>query len=143
MTHPISQSELDNMKRMVELDMPFYADSVSRLLEEVERLQAHVCAYKQEDFIKPFKAVVDSNIRLEAELASLRSMLGRAVGALNSLSCLNLQGHDTEYVSRDMAIDAGDRALEGSVYREAEWQECGGCEVCVAKQVLSEIRGVK
>ena len=34
-----------------------------------------------------------------------------------------------EYVTRDMALDAGDKTLEGSVYREAE-QEQVQCEFC-------------
>jgi hypothetical protein len=33
-----------------------------------------------------------------------------------------------EYVSRDMAIDAGDRDLEGSVYHAGEeWVDCPDC----------------
>lgn len=57
---------------------------------------------------------------------------------LMELPCMNPQGHDTEYVSEDMAIDAGDRSMAGSVYREAEWQRCGGCPTCIAQLEFSE-----
>lgn len=57
-----------------------------------------------------------------------------ALMALEKMPCLNPIGHDTEYVTEDMAIDAGDRSMAGSVYREAEWQRCGSCPVCVIQQ---------
>lgn len=40
------------------------------------------------------------------------------------------------YVSRDMAIDAGDESLEGSLYTDDEWEQeqCQWCDV--VKQIL-------
>lgn len=37
--------------------------------------------------------------------------------------------HDAEYVTRDMAIDAGDRSLEGSLYQHEEY-DWGACPCC-------------
>lgn len=37
--------------------------------------------------------------------------------------------HPAEYVSRNMAIDAGDKGLEGSLYRQEEY-EWGQCPCC-------------
>ena len=43
-----------------------------------------------------------------------------------------------ERVSLDMAIDAGDRELEGSLYRQESFEECGGCPECIFNQAISE-----
>lgn len=73
--------------------------------------------------------------------------LERGVTLLRKIAeqdCENPQGHDEEIVSHEMAIDAGDLSLEGSQYRPAEWQECGGCFPCRAKQevtALDKLRG--
>ena len=61
-----------------------------------------------------------------------------------------VQGHKTDkcdtpecepeqLVSHDMAIDAGDPELEGTVFTEATYARCGGCPSCVKDQVLDTL----
>ena len=37
-------------------------------------------------------------------------------------------------VSLDMAIDAGDRELEGALFSQESFQECGECVACIKNQ---------
>ena len=41
-------------------------------------------------------------------------------------------------VSRDMAIDAGDVELEGSIYENESYEECGGCPECIINQAITQ-----
>lgn len=47
--------------------------------------------------------------------------------------CPNCEGtgainyRPAQYVSRDMALDAGDPSLEGSIYTEESWDACDVC----------------
>ena len=57
----------------------------------------------------------------------------------SGVKCIGL--HPVEYVSRDMARDAGDLTLEGSVYRqeEPEWAQC---QWCAERLALLQAHGV-
>lgn len=67
-------------------------------------------------------------------------------GLLAQAKCPNCDGSGViphqvssrQYVTRDMAIDAGDPALEGSLYTDDEW-EAEQCQWCYEReQVLKE-----
>jgi hypothetical protein len=67
-------------------------------------------------------------------VADLRSLLAVAICPQCDGSGTIVDGIGyTEYVSRDMAIDAGDRSLEGSVYRHKE-PEIYECEWCARRK---------
>lgn len=55
------------------------------------------------------------------------------------LDCTEPQHTSREYVTHEMAIDAGDKDLEGSICREEEWERCGACPNCMFNQVKAEI----
>jgi hypothetical protein len=55
------------------------------------------------------------------------------------LDCTDPQHTSREYVTHEMAIDAGDKDLEGSISREEEWKRCGACPNCMFNQVKAEI----
>ena len=42
-------------------------------------------------------------------------------------------------VTHDMAIDAGDRELEGTVFSEATYERCGGCPSCIKDQIVDDL----
>ena len=42
-------------------------------------------------------------------------------------------------VTHDMAIDAGDPELEGTLFREPTYERCGGCPSCIIDQTLEHI----
>jgi hypothetical protein len=54
------------------------------------------------------------------------------------LDCTDPQHTSREYVTHEMAIDAGDKDLEGSISRE-EWERCGACPNCMFNQIKAEI----
>jgi hypothetical protein len=53
--------------------------------------------------------------------------------------CSSPVGTPTQYVTQDMAIDAGDRSLEGSIFRDENWEQCGECINCISQQVIDEV----
>ena len=110
MTHPISQSELDDIKKKYEsitTSCVSCNDDVSRLLDEVERLRDNLHQFKF--------SYEEAWIKQEGELASLRSMLGRAEVTLEKMAYGDLVQGEIGYSRGDL------RSL--------------------AEQVLSEIRG--
>jgi hypothetical protein len=62
--------------------------------------------------------------------------IAKAVELLRSLSCQDPKIIPEERVTRDMAFDAGDLSLEGSIYRQEQFERCGSCPVCFAQQIL-------
>ncbi len=69
--------------------------------------------------------------------------LAELIGLLKAAHCPNcdgsgvIYGHPghTEYVTRNMAHDAGDLSLEGSIYRQLE-PEIDQCEWCARRDAL-------
>ncbi len=49
--------------------------------------------------------------------------------------CIPHQVSSKQYVTRDMAIDGGDSALEGSLYSEDQW-EAEQCQWCYEKNMI-------
>jgi hypothetical protein len=69
-------------------------------------------------------------------LSDLRALLETAICPQCDGGGVIVEGTGyTEYVSRDMAIDAGDRSLEGSVYRHKD-PEVYQCEWCARRTDL-------
>lgn len=50
--------------------------------------------------------------------------------------CSNPNYHPAQYVTKEMAIDAGDRSLEGSLYSGETCEQCGGCPECIYSQAI-------
>lgn len=79
-------------------------------------------------------------LRIEAEQQrdAFKAAADRLAGLLSIAECPACDGsgvivgesHPTEYVSREMALDAGDPSLEGSIYRtgDAEVSQCQWCD---------------
>ena len=74
---------------------------------------------------------------LKAEIASLRTLV-KELGLALAGKCVTPIVIETTYVSRDMAIDAGDLELEGSIYEQGRWEPCGTCHVCQALLLIPE-----
>ena len=47
-----------------------------------------------------------------------------------AIECSNPIYHEGHTVSLDMAIDAGDRSLEGQPFGDDTWERCGQCKQC-------------
>ncbi len=93
-----------------------------------------------------WKSITDYYKMAKREGASLHyTMVGdcieeieRLQGLLKVAKCPNCDGSgciarqvsSRQYVTRDMAIDAGDESLEGSLYSEDEWEQeqCQWCD---------------
>ncbi len=65
----------------------------------------------------------------------------KAIEVLRELQidCVDPTHTPTEYVTREMAIDAGDRTLAGTVYRQETWERCGCCHNCMFNLMKSDI----
>ena len=138
MTHPLSQDELDRVRAGIEEatheGVYLYPHHVSRLLDEVERLRADnnrlntIVGGIEVENPDAVNTMIDAMKVQGAELASLRSMLGRATEALNHYADEanwgngGWEGHPNDFFNPSRL--KADRA----------W--------VVAKQVLREIRGV-
>lgn len=63
------------------------------------------------------------------------------IEVLNNLNidCTDPVSSPREYITRDMAIDAGDKDLEGQIYKEETWERCGSCANCMFNQVRPDI----
>ncbi len=80
--------------------------------------------------------IVQANLNAEiARLTAENEMLKELLAVANCPACdgsgaIIREGHGPEYVSRDMAMEAGDVSLEGSIYRAAEpvIEQCQWCE---------------
>jgi hypothetical protein len=110
-----------NFARQLERELA--AEKAARVKAEAE-LVGFTTASQQ---IAEFRARADA---AEQDVKRLQELLSVA-------KCPNCDGSGTvmkgytnpEYVSHDMAVDAGDRTLEGSIYREAEpiIEQCQWC----------------
>lgn len=69
---------------------------------------------------------------LPTRLQEIRARLAQATPP-----CESPDGQPESLVTRDMAIDAGDADLEGSVHTPASWERCGACPGCMAIQDLT------
>jgi hypothetical protein len=63
------------------------------------------------------------------------------VKVLESLEfdCISPVVSPKEYVTHEMAIDAGDKSLEGSIAREENWERCGACPQCRFNQIRPDL----
>lgn len=76
---------------------------------------------------------------LKAENKQLKSLLEYAkCPNCDGSGCIPYQTSSRQYVTRDMAIDAGDPTLEGALYSDDEW-EAEQCQWCYEReQILKE-----
>ncbi len=89
---------------------------------------------------------VDANLAAsEEKVQKLKAELALAKRLLDMVKCPNCDGSGStlhqvssrQYVSRDMAMDAGMPEQEGSLYSDDEWEQ-EQCQWCAEKNQLSE-----
>lgn len=155
MTTPMNKHDLDmiranmrDIEAMTGQAVPMSSKVVSRLLNEVERLQAEVTDYitTQESMSKTshwqlerinhLEAEMDKAPALIAELASLRTLLSKAAGALSSIqwgSCDGCGNNGFCPECKESEMDSSGEFDEPPPGKHKDG--------CVVGQVLSEIRG--
>jgi len=92
--------------------------------------------WKQPDEDDPFYKY--DKDRVDASLAEIKKIFLEWIG--EDKECSTPNHRPAQYVSHDMAMDAQDMQLEGSIYTEETYQECGGCPECVYNQAKAEMR---
>ncbi len=88
----------------------------------------------------------DEPVEAEKGLKEHNEMVDDCLAQLAELVRADMSGKcDTplcepeQLVTHDMAIDAGDPELEGTLFREVTFQRCGGCPSCIIDQALEHI----
>ena len=75
-------------------------------------------------------------------------LIKKIIDLLNTTVCPNCDGSGSlgvmikspQYVTKEMASDAGDPLLEGSLYTEEEWEQ-QECQWCYEKnQIIAELK---
>lgn len=136
------QLEAANAELREKLDICTSATAIEQILNQNAELQKNieVLADKNNELLDSQRGQI---IKLDKENAELREKGREAIGLLEVAKCPNCDGSGIipiqtkqEYrVSRDMASDAGDASLEGSLYQQEEW-EPSPCEWCEKRKAL-------
>ena len=56
-------------------------------------------------------------------------------------SCQNVQHNPAEYVTREMALAAGEPTMEGTLLHGATSGPCGACDGCRARAAIKQAKG--
>ncbi len=97
----------------------------ARLQARVEEAEAHACGWALRQAIKIGRKA--------------RALAERRKDALEPFDlCQNVQHKPAEYVTRDMAIDAGEPTMEGTMLRGVISEPCGNCDGCRARAAIEE-----
>jgi hypothetical protein len=134
--------ELEKEVERLKHDAQMYHWVMERCTEAVELVEEHVEGYPGVEM------ATDALTKSRAEVARLSALVASAEGLIAVAKCPECDGSgtgvrevgDTEYVSREMALDAGDASMEGSIYRmpEIETFQCRWCDE--RKQFLTSQR---
>lgn len=126
---------------------PAPAEVCERLKQLTEVHKRKLRSYQFHNWINEEQAIIDTLTAAlllieqgEKERERLAELLAVArCPACDGSGVLVTGGREVEYVSRDMAVDAGDPSLEGSIYRESE-PEISQCQWCHEKSALLAAR---
>ncbi len=114
---------------------------VNDLEAENARLQDELKATKwtlEMDDPRLLKAV-QTITRLVKERDRYKALAERRKKALALFDlCQDVQHKPAEYVTRDMAMDAGEPTMEGTMLRGAISEPCGNCDGCRARAATEE-----
>ena len=146
MSSPMDQTDINAIQLLVNMHLPVGNLALSRLLNEVARLQSSIAdcqttiesmiktSHWQLERIKHLEAEMDKAPALIAEVASLRSMLGRAGEVIEPFA----KRYDELQERIRVAIEERPEITANEVMA----LENHKAQYAYAKQVLSEIRGV-
>ena len=56
-----------------------------------------------------------------------------------AISCQQPRFKSAEYVTRDMAIDAGDSTMEGTLLRDSLYEPCQDCNLCLLRILVPHL----
>lgn len=113
-----------------------FAEYVKCLQKQVEKLKK-----SNERLINDKRDLQIVCIRLRDERKAKEEKVERLKGLLRHAKCPNCDGSgciprqvsSRQYATREMAIDAGDESLEGSLYSDDQW-EAEQCQWCYEKE---------
>ena len=111
-----------------------------RALLEAEnaRLQAKV-EEAEEVRRSSVNEVLREKEKVEERLRAAEALAERRKKALEPFGlCQDVRDKPAEYVTRDMAIDAGEPTMEGTMLRGVISEPCGNCDGCRARAAIEE-----
>lgn len=135
MTSPNPLEEAEKVAR--EVDNPIKArDSAIALYATIQKLnREETLALFAQIFMLHQQTILSFSLsQMEPIMEEIRNV---------NIQCLSPNYEPEQIVSPDMAIDAGDRNLAGTVFSPEKYEECGECSICRLKQLLAHYEHLK